>query len=112
MKDLKRFDLINDPCNREWIRESAPDGTYCESEAAISEIQRLEEKEKMLDFLLQYFSIDDIGDEFYVPGVCIRWEELEENLTCEPPDEKGNRKIRVKQDDNMLDVIRKAMEEK
>lgn len=34
-----------------------------------------------LKFLLKFFSIDDIGDEQYTPGVCIRHEELEDVLT-------------------------------
>ena len=34
-----------------------------------------------LDFLLQYFCIDDIGDEEYCKGICISSEALEEKLS-------------------------------
>ena len=37
-----------------------------------------------LNFILNYFTTDDIGDETYVPGVCIDNEELENDLTWEP----------------------------
>ncbi len=37
-----------------------------------------------LDFLLQYFYIDDIGDEEYCKGMCISHEALEEKLSFTP----------------------------
>ena len=35
-----------------------------------------------LDFLLSEICIDDIGDEESVKGICIRYEDLENRLTC------------------------------
>jgi hypothetical protein len=34
-----------------------------------------------LRFLLTFFSIEDIGDEDFTPGVCVRSDELEDALT-------------------------------
>ena len=64
-----------------------------------------------LNFLLRYFSVDDVGDEFAVPGVVIKNESLEDDLTWGTP--HGPRNTRKshfeKWDDDMRDIIDKAI---
>ena len=37
-----------------------------------------------LNFLMQFLSYDDVGDEDYVPGVVVRWEDMEEAFSLGP----------------------------
>jgi hypothetical protein len=65
-----------------------------------------------LDFLLKYFEIDDVGDEFWVPGICIRSESLEQDLSWNPvPDDKGQPQSHIcGWQDDLRDVIDRAIE--
>ena len=58
-----------------------------------------------LNWLLQYFLIDDIGDEFACPGIVIRAEELEDALSFGPDDNTVDRPSMVAFGDNIRDVI-------
>ncbi len=53
-----------------------------------------------LDFILKYFRIDDVGDEDYCPGVCIREEALADVLSIG---------VKLDWDDNLRDVIDRAI---
>ena len=60
-----------------------------------------------LNFLLQYFCIDDIGDEDSFPGVCINSEALENILTWSPEYNSVNVET---WDDDLRDVIDRAIQ--
>lgn len=64
-----------------------------ESKVPITDTERL-------DFILKYFCIDDVGDEEYIPGVCINEEKLADELSIG---------IYLNWDDNLRDVIDRAI---
>ena len=62
-----------------------------------------------LNFLLKYFSIEDVGDEIFVPGVYIECESLEEDLTW-GVEQNGRRESHFRTDsDDMRDIIDRAI---
>lgn len=68
-----------------------------------------------LNFILKYFTIDDIGDEEAVPGICINHEGLEDDLTWGVPHgELNTRKSHFQGPDywknDIRDIIDKAIE--
>lgn len=62
-----------------------------------------------LNFILKYFTIDDIGDEIPCPGICIKCEQLEDDLSW-GADENGIRPSNVMTwDAQMREVIDRAI---
>ena len=77
--------------------------------AVIAELQKY--KERYL-FLEQFITIDDVGDEFYVPGIVVNWEQMEEKLSLEKPDSKRNHKLLWQShDDTVLNMVDRAIKE-
>lgn len=63
-----------------------------------------------LDFLLQFFSVDDVGDEDFVPGVVVDNEAAEEQITYGPADADGRMRSNIKDlQDDMRDIIDRAI---
>ena len=62
-----------------------------------------------LDFLLSQFRIDDVGDESYIPGIVINYEDLENLLTWGPVDHHGKCPTLVDAGARIRDIIDKAM---
>ncbi len=62
-----------------------------------------------LDFILKYFSIDDIGDEFVVRGVCINSESLELDLTYGKSVDGKSPPLIKDWNDNLRDIIDRAI---
>ena len=69
-----------------------------------------------LDFLLQFFEIDDIGDETFVLGVRIDYETLETRLSFGAPRGPNRPMLKTRLSlarpgDSMRDIIDKAISE-
>lgn len=63
-----------------------------------------------LNFLLRFFSIEDVGDDTFFAGVCIDRERLEEALTIEPnADSSGRHKSICNMGDDLRAVIDRAI---
>jgi predicted nuclease with TOPRIM domain len=50
--------------------------------AANKRVKELEAERSRLNYLLKFMRMDDVGDEVYVPGIVIRYEDLETELTA------------------------------
>ena len=66
---------------------------------------------KRLEFLLQFFGIEDVGDEDFCPGLALDYDALMEKVGYGPPDEKERRWSNVlSRDDDLRDVIDRALQ--
>ena len=67
-----------------------------------------------LNFLLNFLSIDDVGDRDYVRGVCVDYEAMEKRLSWGRPDENHSQrqqKSHIKTwEDDIKDVLDRAIE--
>lgn len=63
-----------------------------------------------LNFLLQFISVSDVGDDTYCPGICVDYEEMEEKLTWGNENEKGQRpSLALAWNADIRDVIDRAI---
>ncbi len=92
-------------------RESHPGGCKLLSqgdrcECVLCCVDRLLEESHRLSFLLQFITVEDVGDDQFCPGVVVQQESMEDALTFG----QGN-KVMVSTDDDLRDVIDRAMKE-
>ena len=103
------FDVLNSSEVRAFVYEICKNCLEQEGKGLHQKESMMTDTER-LNFILNYFVTDDIGDETYVPGVCIDHERLEEDLTW-GVEENGQRQSHYKNwDEDLRSIIDKAIE--
>jgi len=84
------------------------DTLWRERDALKSRCAELEKDKQRLDWLSDFFGVEDIGDEDFCPGMCINAQRLEEALTYGSPVD-GKAPILVTKESTLRDAIDAAV---